>query len=131
MWKLLLLMALPLAPLGAIHGGAPAGPADIKADAPLRCEIRTTPVSGGVELAGIAAADRPLSGTYELDVRKTGGGGTSNTMQGGEFELRPGEDAIVSVVGLGLEGGASFNATLVLRWKGGEVSCSASGAERA
>lgn len=127
MWKILLFAALPLVPLAAVHGGGAAESTGLSADAPLQCEIRAAPVSGGVELTGIATTVRPLSGTYELDVRKVGRAGTSNSMQSGEFEAAPGMNGIVGMVGLGLEPGASFSARLVLRWQGGELSCTATG----
>jgi hypothetical protein len=131
MWKLLLIMALPLAPLAAAHSGGTVDRAEITASAPLACEIRATPVSGGVELEGIVTTTRPLTGTYEFEVRKVGRAGTSNSMQSGEFEARPGEEAGVGVVGLSLERGAAFDAKLVLRWQGEEVSCTAAGSEPA
>lgn len=97
---------------------------DAGSDGP-RCEIRVTERQGGVQLEGLALADRTLSGTYSFVVKKQGGGGTSNTMQGGDFTALPGRNSTVSSVSLSLGAGASYTAELTLTWPGGEASCQA------
>jgi len=129
MWKLLLVVALPLVPLAA-HESVPRGAVLAEAAADVECLIRATPMAGGIELEGVVASTAALSGTYQFDVRKLGQAGTSNSTQRGDFETRSGEE-VVGQVGLGLEHGDSYDAKLVLRWKGGEASCSASGSDRA
>jgi hypothetical protein len=126
MWKFLLVMALPLVPLAAAHGGAQQVPIQAEAAADVECLIRARPVSGGIELEGVVASRMALSGTYEFDVRKAGRAGTSSSAQSGEFEARSGEE-VLSQVGLGLERGATYDARLVVRWKDGEAKCAATG----
>lgn len=130
MWKLFFIPALALAPLAAAHGGSPGTPVRASAAAGVECLVRAEPQPGGVQLEGVVASRAPLSGTYHFDVRKAGPGGVSNSAQSGEFEARAGEE-VVGNVGLGLERGASYDAKLVLRWKGGEASCAAKGPDRA
>lgn len=125
MWKVLFFLAMPLVPLAAANSGH-----EGKArDAEPQCLIRSTNVASGVELQGVAASGKPISGSYHFDVRKIGRAGTSNSVQSGEFETRLGEE-VVSRVGLGLERGASYEAKLSLRWQGGEATCSARGPDR-
>lgn len=130
MWKLLLVVALPIAGLAAAPDGVPRGHVLAEAAADVECLIRAKPMAGGVGLEGIVASKAALSGTYQFDVRKLGLAGTSNSTQSGDFKTRSGE-VVVGEVGLGLESGDSYSATLVVRWKGGEASCSAAGSDRA
>lgn len=130
MWKLLLVLALPLAPLAAAYGGAPGSLARAGGPGDVQCLIRTQPFTGGIQLEGVVASKAPLSGTYHFDVRKTGRAGTSSSVQSGDFDVPAGEE-VIGQVGLGLERGASYDAKLVLRWEGGEASCAASGPDRA
>jgi hypothetical protein len=130
MWKLLLVLALPLAPLAAAHSGALDGIVGRAASADVQCLIRAEPSEEGVELEGVVASRVPLSGMYEFDVRKVGPGGTSHSIQSGTFEAPAGK-AVVGSVALGLESGATYEAKLELRWQGGEVSCEAHGPDEA
>jgi hypothetical protein len=120
MWKLLLVLALPLAPMAAAHTVASEESADV------HCQIRAKPMSGGIELEAVVASATPLSGTYQFDVRKAGRAGTSSSAQSGDFEAVSGE-AVVSHVGLGLEPGATYDAALVVRWNDHEAKCAATG----
>jgi hypothetical protein len=130
MWKLLFVLALPLAPVAAIYGGAPVSQVQAQASAEVECEIRTRTTSGGVELEGVVASETPISGSYEFDVRKAGTAGTSNSAQSGDFEMQSGEE-VIGHVGLSLEQGASYKAKLVVQWPGGETTCLASGPDEA
>lgn len=130
MWKLLLVLVLPLAPLAAAYVGAPGSLARAAGTADVQCLIRTEPFSGGIQLEGVVTSKAPLSGTYHFDVRKTGRAGSSSSLQSGDFDVPPGEE-VIGQVGLGLERGASYDAKLMLRWVGGEASCEASGPDRA
>jgi hypothetical protein len=99
-----------------------------KASAERGCEVRVDDVAGGKRLQAVAFATFPASGEYDLVVSKSGGGGTSNTSQGGEFEVGAGTEATLSEVTLG--GGGSFTAELTVSWSGG-TSCRASYPRRA
>jgi hypothetical protein len=120
MWKLLFALALPLAPMAAAHSMASEGSADVQ------CQIRASPTGNGIELEAIVASETPLSGTYQFDVRKAGNAGTSSSAQSGDFDAVSSE-AVVGIVDLGLEPGATYDAELVVRWNDHEAKCSASG----
>lgn len=64
-------------------------------NAPLRCELRLSDTSGGgVEVTALAHADRPLSGSYALDIRQhSAGGGSASVRQSGNFDAAPGTPA--------------------------------------
>ena len=85
--------------------------------ADLRCLVRATKTSGGVRLEAVASGDTSTSGEYEFDVRKSGGGNTSATSQGGTFEIGADEDAILSDVTLG--GAGTVTAELKIKWESG------------
>ena len=120
MWKLLFVLALPLAPMAAAHTVALQGSADVQ------CLIRAKPMGGGIELEAVVASESPLSGTYQFDVRKAGRAGTSSSAQSGDFDAVSGE-AVVGNVDLGLEPGATYDAQLVVRWNDHEAKCAATG----
>ena len=120
MWKLLFVLALPLAPMAAAHTMASEDSADVQ------CLIRANPTGSGTELEAVVASETPLSGTYQFDVRKAGNAGTSSSAQSGTFDAAPGE-AVVGNVSLGLEPGATYDADLVVRWNDHETKCTASG----
>lgn len=116
----LLLLALPLIPVALAHAPSPEGAGSAEE---VRCDIRATPMSGGVRLEGLVLSEQALSGTYAFEVRKQGAGGTSMSTQSGEFETSAERQEVVGEVGLGLERGASYSAKLTISWPGGEVSC--------
>jgi hypothetical protein len=113
------LVALSAALLGsagqASAGNAPGG---------VGCEIRTAETSGGVLLLqAMALADAGAAGEYELEVRKSGGGGTSSTSQSGDFEVLGSGETLLSEVTIG--GGGSLSAKLTLWSNAGEIVCTA------
>ena len=116
-----LLLALPLIPLAAAQAPAPQGAGN--AGNEVRCEVRATPVQGGVQLETVVISPEALSGSYAFEVRKQSPAGTSATMQSGEFEVAADEESVLGQVGLGLDRGASYEAELTIRWRGGETSC--------
>jgi hypothetical protein len=123
MTKLLFLLALPLLPFAVHPWFTPSETMTTKISDDVRCEIRATPTSGGVQLRSIATASRAVSGEYEFVVEKQGGGGTSSTAQSGDFSVGPGTESLLSEVSLGLSGGATYVAQLTLYWNGAETSC--------
>jgi hypothetical protein len=54
---------------------------------PLRCEIRKTEAGGLVELTGVIASDRALTGQFRFTILKSGGGGSSTINQANPFTL--------------------------------------------
>ena len=117
-----LLLALPLIPLAWSQTSLSHGARATQASADVGCEIRTTKVSGGVQLEGVVFARKPAAGEYEFVVSKSGGSGTSNSSQSGDFELDARQESVVGEVMLG--GGGSSKAHLTIRWDGGQASCS-------
>ena len=81
------------------------------------CEVRATKVAGGIRLQAVAFSSSASSGEYELTVDKSGGGGSSNTSQGGDFEVGSGGESVLSEVTL--SGGGSAVAELTVTWSGG------------
>ena len=121
MRKSLYLLALPLIPL-AWAQSSPSHGTVAQASIDVNCEIRTTKVPGGVRLEGVVFARKPATGEYEFGVSMSGGGGTSNSSQSGDFELDARQESVVGEVMLG--GGGSSKAHLTVRWDGGKASCS-------
>jgi hypothetical protein len=117
------LLALPLLPFAVFPWFTPSERMTTVVANDVRCEIRATPTSGGVQLRSVATAGRAVSGEYEFVVEKQGGGGTSSTAQSGDFSVGPGTESLLSEVSLGLSGGATYVAQLTLYWNGAETSC--------
>lgn len=109
----------------AAQGGAK--PASAKAvSGSLRCELEVKQRAGGVELQGVVFANAKVEGSYQLQIRKTGGGGSSDINQGGEFNAGPGLPARLGIVSLGGDDG-SYSARLTVRWNGEVIECQRTG----
>jgi hypothetical protein len=89
---------------------------------PLRCEIVANPSGGMVALEGVLHTDMPISGSYRFRVVSSGGGGSSNIQQGGEFSAAPGEAATLGTVMIGNSGGR-YKATLEIVANGKTIAC--------
>ena len=122
MLKPVYLLALPLIPLAWAQSSLSHSTKATQASGEVGCEIRTTKVPGGMRLEGVVHARKPATGEYEFVVSKSGGGGTSNSSQSGDFELDTRQESVVGEVTLG--GGGSAKAHLSVRWDGGKASCS-------
>jgi len=92
------------------------------ADGHVRCEIEVEELGMGVKLQGVVFANRAVNGAYQLQVSKSGSGGSSNINQGGHFNARPDVPAKLGVVQLGGDGG-SYSARLRVMWDGEEIEC--------
>ena len=104
--------------LGAIGGDA----TKAQAGTPLECRIDVGRSAGMVELKALISADRTTSGSYRLNVVKSGGGGSANIGQGGEFSVSAGTPQVVSSVMLGGDG--RYMATLTVNANGRNFECS-------
>lgn len=123
--------AFSLAPLVFAPNALAANGSAEPAEEAVRCEIRTTPIPDGVHLAAIATSRIAVTGMFEFEIRKSGGGGTANTAQSGTFSVEAGGTTTLGEVNLGLSGGNStYTADLMVEWDGGRTSCSASHPER-
>lgn len=117
-------LAIGLLPLaGAIGIDAGGGGSAQAAASGLRCEIRVHEQSAGVTLEGVVHANAAVTGSYRLEVSKTGGGGSSDISQSGEFSAGPGELGSLGTVMLGGDPGA-YVARLEVTAGGVRVECS-------
>lgn len=91
----------------------------------VRCEIHATSRSGGVVLEGVVYAKSNVEGSYTFSVSKSGGGGSSDINQSGDFSASPGSPGALGTVNLG--GGGSYRARLEVRTDDGSASCSERG----
>lgn len=94
----------------------------ISAQAPaVACEIRVTDTRHGVRFAALASAPTQAGGEYEFTISKDGAGGSSDIVQGGEFEFAGGGRETLGAAELNLGRGDRYRARLAL-WDGdGEV----------
>jgi hypothetical protein len=114
--------ALGVAATGVIHSSIQRVDAGQKASEPIRCEIQVNERGPSVTLEGVVFAKTAIEGTYQLRVSKSGGGGSSDINQSGDFSAGPGEPSTVGTVMLGGDGG-SFIAKLTVTWNGGSIEC--------
>ena len=113
------LIAMAIAPLTLLLGTL----AMANKSSDLSCEIRSSPSGSGLLLEAVATGSRDATGEYEFVVAKSGGGGSSNVTQGGDFEVSAGEVTILGEVTLGPGEGSSVKAVLKLIGPGGETLC--------
>lgn len=92
------------------------------ADGSVRCEIQVEDLGTGVQLQGVVFAEQGGQGAYQLQVRKSGGGGSSNINQAGEFSARAHAPTRLGIIQLGGDGG-SYDAQLKILWNGEEIVC--------
>ena len=115
------ILALILTPFAMAEGTDTAMAA--KSPKPLSCEIRSTDIRGGVRLEAIVIGRAGGMGEYEFVVAKSGGGGTSNISQGGEFQIGAGKETVVGEVTLGSGERAKVKAHLTVNAASGKTSC--------
>lgn len=109
---------------GLLVAGAAAGVAGSASAAGdgVRCEIAVKQRAGSVTLEGFVDSASRISGSYELLVTKTGGGGSSDIQQGGEFSASAGARTPLGTVVLAGDGGA-YTAKLKIKWDGKSAVC--------
>ena len=106
-----------------VFGTIAAGAASVEAASDsIRCEILVKSRSRGVSLEGIVHANVAIEGSYQLVITKSGGGGSSDINQGGEFSAAPGKATSLSTVMLSGNGG-SYTAKLKVNWNGNSTEC--------
>lgn len=88
----------------------------------VRCEIAVEQRAGRITLEGFVDAASSISGSYELFVTKSGGGGSSDISQGGEFSAQAGTRTPLGTVMLAGDGG-SYSAKLKISWNGKSAVC--------
>jgi hypothetical protein len=90
-----------LAALGVMGAAFAADTTGAMAGDGLSCEIKVVKSGGDVELKGIVHASRAMSGTYKFKISQSGGGGSADINQGGDFDLAAGESQVVGEATLG------------------------------
>lgn len=100
---------------------AAAGSTEADQDA-VRCAIEIKQRAGDVSLEGVVFSKTAIDGSYQLVVTKSGGGGSSNINQGGEFRTQPGRNTSLGIVMLSGDSG-SYTAKLKVDWKGNSTEC--------
>ncbi len=116
-----LLVGLGAAGFATADGSPDAAPGTAYAE-PLRCEIVANPSGGMVALEGVLHTDTAISGSYSFRVVSSGGGGSSNIRQGGQFSAGPNAPATLGTVMLGNAGG-HYKATLEVVANGKTIAC--------
>jgi len=92
-------------------------------DLPLDCKIAVTRGQYGHTYEGRVHADRTVKGTYELNITKRGGGGSSTISQSGEFYVAAGKTETLGMATFGGLPPSAVNAELTLHWNGTKLFC--------
>ena len=98
--------------------------AESKGPAFVRCEIRPSLFPDGLRLDAVAAARKEVAVTYEFEVMKNSLSGSSQNMQTGQVRLSA-DPRVFSTVVLDRSAMMHYKATLILKWNGERMSCSA------
>jgi hypothetical protein len=89
--------------------------------AEVECAIRLTPTRYGMRFEALAEGFAPARGQYEFILTKDDRGGSSDIVQGGDFDLIDGDREVLGSAELSLERGARYRARLVLSDDAGEI----------
>jgi hypothetical protein len=94
------------------------------ASADVDCDIRAVRTAHGVRLEASAVSEGGASGEYEFVITKRDRGGSSDIVQGGEYDLIAGDMQSLGSAEVSVERGGAYRARLVLRDMDG-VACNA------
>jgi CsgH protein len=109
----------------ACVGTGPTGVNAGKETAPrLECDIRSEPKGDFLQLTAIVRSKEPLSGEYNLIVRKHSETGTSENAQSGAFELTLEHERVLTSTLLDHSAFGHYRAELAIKTTIGRVSCS-------
>ena len=114
--------ALAVGGAGVIHGSIERVGGGPSASQPIRCDIQVKERGQSVALEGVVFANAAVEGSYHLRVSKSGGAGSSDINQSGDFSAGPGKPNTLGTVMLGADGG-SYTARLTVTWDGGSIEC--------
>lgn len=96
--------------------------AENAAPLPLRCALERSQSGGSVLIEGRLEAVKPVFGSYDLAITRSGSAGSARIAQGGDFALAAGETALLGSATL--NGPVSgIEAKLTLTWEGRTYSC--------
>jgi hypothetical protein len=99
------------------------GDTDMADTQPIRCELNISESGNSVIIEAEARADRPMTGTYTLDIRGRSAGGSSMISQSGDFEISPGTPTQLGQATLGGRR-ANYSAELTVTSGGVRQTCS-------
>ena len=116
-------LALSLAPLAlaavAAFGSAPTP----QTTSVSRCEIRLTKIPEGFRIAGIVYGRPGASGSYQLQMAKSGEGGDSQVSQGGAYTISAGSETTVSESDFNLVPGDVYRVSMTAAGATGAMHC--------
>jgi hypothetical protein len=78
------------------------------------CEIRMTPTQIGMKIDGVVHGRSGRSGSYQLELQKSGASGDSDVSQGGDFRLGANGEAIVSESELNISRGDAYRIAMTV-----------------
>jgi hypothetical protein len=90
----------------------------------LHCEVRSRKSADAILLEAVVTGKAQATGEYAFVISKSGGGGTSDITQGGEFEIGPEGEASLGEARLGTGEASSIRAKLRLT-DNGKLLCEA------
>lgn len=88
------------------------------------CEIRATDMPGGMmRLESVVYGAPGAWGNYQVSLARSGPGGTSNVSQGGDYEIGPNGDAVVSVTEVNRGPRDRYSAVMTIDGASGPYRC--------
>lgn len=88
------------------------------------CEIRAFDMPGGMmRLESVVYGVPGEWGSYQVSMARSGPGGTSNVSQGGDYEIGPDGDAVVSVTEVNRGPRESYSAVMTIDSASGPYRC--------
>jgi hypothetical protein len=90
----------------------------------LTCDIRESVEPQGLQLVAVASAKAIVAGRYTLLVTKQNTAGSSQNLQSGDFQTDGAHEQILTTVILERSALGHYQATLLLDWTDGKLSCS-------
>ena len=90
-------------------------------EAAVTCDVRSRRTANGVLIQARAFADRDIDGEYDLQIIKSGGGGSAEINQSGALVLEAGMAATLGENEISIERGSRVRAVLTLRDENGKL----------
>lgn len=90
-------------------------------EAAVSCDVRSRRTANRVLIQARAFADRDIDGEYDLQIIKSGGGGSAEINQSGALVLEAGMAATLGENEISIERGSRVRAVLTLRDESGEL----------
>jgi hypothetical protein len=85
-----------------------------RAAQPTACEIRMTPTPLGMKIDGVVHGRSGRSGSYQLELQKSGPSGNSGVSQGGDFTVGVNGEAVVSESDLNVSRGDVYRIAMTV-----------------